>query len=421
MVRKTVLDPHLISLMFEEPFFAGISRRISKRETKRLSTAGVTVKDAELLMYFNPDFIASLEDKKVRGLLKHEIYHIVLEHLGGRRKEPHKRWNLATDLAINSLIPLDELPECGIVPGERTGFQAPEEFLAWVETLPKEKSSEWYFEKLQNEAPDDGGGCNGECDGNCQPGDGSGGDGEAGICTCPPRGFDDHSGWDDIPEDERELVKGKIKEAVREAVKEADRSNQWGSVSSSMRETLRRMISNQIDWRILLKNFVGMSLSSEKTTSRKRRNRKYRFMHPGTKRKRHARMAIAIDMSGSVSNDELELLFAELNNMAKRTTFTVIPFDHTVDEENIFEWRRGQSVPPRRFRSGGTDFDAPTRWINERKAMFDGLLILTDGECSQPQPCRIRRGWVITPGRSLYFSTPEIVINMSHAEQQEVA
>jgi len=419
MVRKTVLDPHLISLMFEEPFFAGISRRISKRESKQLSTAGVTVKDAELFMLFNPDFVESLAPKRVRGLIKHEIYHIVLEHLTGRRKEPHRQWNLAADMAINSLIPKDELPEGGIIPGERTGFKAPEDFLAWVETLPKEKTAEWYFEKLENEAPDNGGG-GGECDGSCQPSDGSGGE-PGGTCTCPPGGFDDHSGWDEIPADERELVKGKIKEVVKEAVKEADRSNGWGSVSSSMRETLRRLISNQIDWRVLLRNFIGMSLSSEKTTSRKRRNRKYRFMHPGTKRKRHARMAIAIDMSGSVSNEELELLFAELNNMAKRTTFTVIPFDHTVDEESIFEWRRGQSVPPRRFRSGGTDFDAPTRWINERKDKFDGLLILTDGECEQPRPCRIRRGWVITPGRSLYFSTPEIVINMSHAEKQEVA
>ena len=31
------------------------------------------------------------------------------------------------------------------------------------------------------------------------------------------------------------------------------------------------------------------------------------------------------------------------------------------------------------------------------------MIILTDGECSDPGPSRKRRAWVIVPGRKLYF------------------
>ena len=42
------LSPHLIRLMWDEPFFATIMRVIKKRETKQIPTAGVYCKDGEL-------------------------------------------------------------------------------------------------------------------------------------------------------------------------------------------------------------------------------------------------------------------------------------------------------------------------------------------------------------------------------------
>ena len=68
-----------------------------------------------------------------------------------------------------------------------------------------------------------------------------------------------------------------------------------------------------------------------------------------------------------------------------------------------------------RTRCGGTDFEAPTRHANKNKSRFDGYLILTDGECYEPTtPNRLKRGWVITPGRKLYFepSKRDFVIRM---------
>ena len=181
------LDPHLINLMWSEPFFSKILRKVTKRKTNDIPTAGVLAKDGQLQMWWNPKFLAGLTPEQVKGLLKHECYHLIFEHTTTRRHDPHLIWNYATDLAINSLIPEEELPEGGLIPGkafseltaeqkEKMGEESVaryERVSAKIESFPKEMAAEWYFSHLQDVADDiqqeqQGGGGSGE------PGDGEG-------------------------------------------------------------------------------------------------------------------------------------------------------------------------------------------------------------------------------------------------------
>ena len=109
------LGPHLVNLMWDEPFFAAMLRDITKVETDTIPTAGVLAKDGEIKMWWNRTFVAGLGAQKVKGLLKHEVYHLVFEHTTTRKKTPHLIHNYATDLAINSLIPVEELPELSLI------------------------------------------------------------------------------------------------------------------------------------------------------------------------------------------------------------------------------------------------------------------------------------------------------------------
>ena len=60
-----------------------------------IPTAGVRVDPdtAQFEMIYNPDFFASLPEDQVRGVLKHEFYHLIFEHVTSRKPEgvPHKR------------------------------------------------------------------------------------------------------------------------------------------------------------------------------------------------------------------------------------------------------------------------------------------------------------------------------------------
>ena len=74
------LQPHLVGMMLEEPFYAKMLRILSKIKTRSIPTAGVIAKDGDLQMYWNDRFMAALPGKQIRGVLKHEMLHLVFEH-----------------------------------------------------------------------------------------------------------------------------------------------------------------------------------------------------------------------------------------------------------------------------------------------------------------------------------------------------
>ena len=245
------------------------------------------------------------------------------------------------------------------------------------------------------------------------------GDGEGGQGSGLPGSMDDHDGWGDMSEEDKLVAEGKLKQAVSEAVKKCDRNGQWGSVGASMRETLRAMVNDSIDWKKILHSFCGRSQRANKARTHKRVNRKYPYIHPGVKRGHSASVAIYIDQSGSVGNDELELFFGALTQLGRMTNFTLFPFDYSVDEDNAVPWKRGQKHPPKRTRCGGTSFHSVEQHVEKTLGDFDGHIILTDGEASDPGPSRQRRCWVILPGCKLYFKPHpnDILVQMEHQQR----
>ena len=85
-VKEFNLNMHNARLLMNEPFFAGISRRVDKRPHRGVPTAGVRInpKTVQFELVYNPDFFAKLTDKQKLGVLKHEFYHLVFEHVTGR-------------------------------------------------------------------------------------------------------------------------------------------------------------------------------------------------------------------------------------------------------------------------------------------------------------------------------------------------
>ena len=65
------LQPHLVGMMLEEPFYAKMLRILTKNKTRQIPTAGVISKEGDLIMYWNDRFMAALEGKHVRGVLRH--------------------------------------------------------------------------------------------------------------------------------------------------------------------------------------------------------------------------------------------------------------------------------------------------------------------------------------------------------------
>ena len=398
------LKLHAYRLLMDEPFFAALSRRVEKREDRSIPTAGVRVnpESAQFEMFYNPEFFESLPEEQVRGVLKHEFYHLIFEHVTSRKPEGINPmvWNICADLAINSHL-VGELPEMACMPGGPN-----------FEDLPKGMSAEWYLanfpERPEGEDSEEGGSEGGEGEG--QPGEGQPGQGGQ------PSSFDDHSGWDDAddsPEQQaaNQMAKERLKQAMKQAAKEANNSAKgWGSVSADIKKDIIKRLESKVDWRKVLRYFIKTSQRASRRSSVKRINKRYAYIHPGKKVQRQAKIAIAIDQSGSVSDEMLASFFGELNGLAKLAEFTVVPFDTEVATDKVYVWKKGQNKAAERVSCGGTCFNAPTEYVNGQN--FDGVIILTDMEAPKPKACKAQRMWM-TDERGAshpYFKTNERVI-----------
>ena len=394
-----ILDDHIFRLLQREPFFAALSRRIDKQADSGIATAGVRINPdtSSFELRYNPEFMASLPDEQKTGVLIHEFYHLVFEHVLGRlpddlqgamenptpkQRSLFKLWNVAADLSINQLISRHSLPEKCCVPGEEP-----------FENMPLEKPAEWYYEKLKEEQEKRKE--NGEEQD--EPGYGQ---------------FDDHEGWGSAGEDsiDQEIAKERLKEALKKAVGEANSSSGWGTVSSSTRKDIMKRLTTQVDWRKVLRFFVHTSQRAYKRSTPKRINRRYPLIHPGRKVTRQAKIAISIDQSGSVSDDMLTTFYSELNKLADIAEFTVIPFDTIVDESKVFVWKKGENRKVERVLSGGTCFKAPTEYVNKKG--FNGHIILTDMAAPKPGPSKCQRMWMTDRANASrpYFKCKERVV-----------
>jgi predicted metal-dependent peptidase len=382
------LNMHVHRLLQSEPFFAALSRRIDKRESKAIPTAGVCVNpDTQAFeMIYNQEFFNGMTDAQRTDVLKHEFYHLVFQHVTARKPDGvnPKVWNFATDLAINSH--LSNLPDGCLMPG-----QGP--FVDY----PVGLSAEAYLELLKKDENFTGKGRGEEGD---EESEGDSGGGQ----------FDDHDGWGEADDTSKEIAKERLREAIKKAATEASAGNNWGSVSGDCRKIIMDKITTKIDWRKVLRYFVKTSQRANQKSTMKRINRRYPYIHPGRKADRTAKVAISIDQSGSVDDEMLAAFFSELNKLAELAEFTVIPFDTRVAEKKVYTWKKNESKKWERVLCGGTCFDAPTKYVNERN--FDGHIVLTDMMAPKPIRSNCQRMWMTTDyyANNPYFRTHERVI-----------
>jgi predicted metal-dependent peptidase len=404
------LNKHTARLLMREPFFAALSRRIDKTRTESLPTAAVRVNQdrAQFELLYNPKFMEQLSDEHRLGVIMHEFYHIIFEHVTGRMPEGGIQTidNVAMDLAINGLpemvgkLPNDSNPGPMMPSGKPMKACLPGE--GPFAHLPSGQTYEWYKAKLEDEGEGKG---EGEGEGG-EPGEGDGSGNGIGDMDS----FDDHQHFGETKGTTNEIAKERLKKTLRKAAEEADKARSWGSVSSQMRKQIMDSITTKVDWRKVLRYFVKTSQRADKRSTPRRLNKRYPRIHPGKRVRRQAKIAISIDQSGSVDDGMLALFFAELNKLSDVAEFTVIPFDSEVGEDNVYVWKKGQTRAWERVMCGGTDFDPPTKYVNERD--FDGHIVLTDLCAPKPIGSRCQRMWMTTPAYAArpYFQTNERVI-----------
>ncbi len=171
-------------------------------------------------------------------------------------------------------------------------------------------------------------------------------------------------------------------EQIRTLVENIKRTKQWGSLPGSLQDCIIASAIVKIDYRRVLSIFRATVLSSKRRLTRMIPSRRYGFQYMGSKRDFCTNLLVAIDVSGSVENNQISQALSIINRFFKYgvENIDVIQFDTEIhgEKESFKKDQRKYNIHGR----GGTDFQAAVdMFIKDR---YDGLIMITDGYADKP-------------------------------------
>jgi predicted metal-dependent peptidase len=171
---------------------------------------------------------------------------------------------------------------------------------------------------------------------------------------------------------------------LRGLVNEAAQGNAWGNLSGDLIAILIAGLRPAIDYRKILLGFRAAVLSSHKIPTRSKQSRRYGFLCLGRKNEFTTRLLIGVDVSGSISDSEIDLFYSGINRFFRYgvVSLEVAQFDAALkgEPESMKRARKTIQVTGR----GGTDFQPLFDYFGENKKNYDGLIVFTDGFAAIP-------------------------------------
>lgn len=157
----------------------------------------------------------------------------------------------------------------------------------------------------------------------------------------------------------------------------------WGSIPGNIVEEIEASTKAKIDYRQIFHGFRASILSSKRKLSRMRPNRRMGFEQMGSVREFSTRLLVAVDVSGSISDENLSNFYSVINKMFKYGIEQIdcVQFDCELGTvKRLNKASRKIEV----FGRGGTSFQPVFDYLGQHPE-YDGLIILTDGYAPIPK------------------------------------
>ena len=169
-----------------------------------------------------------------------------------------------------------------------------------------------------------------------------------------------------------------------EIINNLSASNSWGTIPGDMVEQIKNSLVVKIDYRRILSMFRASVLSNTRHLTRMLPSRRYGFENMGSKRDMKSNLLVAIDASGSVSTQQVEVALAAINRTFKYGVeyIDIVTFDTKVYADKLINAKK---IMPQItiYGRGGTAFQPVIDYYCNAKK-YDGLIIITDGWADKP-------------------------------------
>jgi len=347
-----------VGLLLRHPFFGNMATRLKIQAADDwLPTAAVDGRN----LYYNTQFFNAMNNKEVEFVIAHEILHMVYDHLGRRDDRDPKLYNIAADYIVNNLLVDDRI---GTKPSIVDCFQD-FKYRGWT--------SEEVYDDLYKEAKKNG----------------------KEILDKLGEMLDEHIDWEDSSDGDSDgKAKGRpsyskaeldqIRDEIKEAMINSAQTAGAGNVPAGIQRLIKELTESKMNWRELLRQQIQSTIKSDFTMSRPNRKSWHTgAILPGMNFDETIDICIALDMSGSIGNDQAADFLGEIKGIMdeyKDYKIKIWCFDTEVYGEDDFTADDGREITDYEIRGGGgTDFMANWRYMHDQDILPKKFIMFTDG------------------------------------------
>lgn len=349
------LEKAFKKLIITDPFYGLFCLNLPKRISTDVETLCVEPVGVNVGMCINPNFWKTLSDLEQIAVLKHEIGHIMFQHMFMSKSfSCHELFNISADLEVNSYI--EHLPSGALLPK--------------LFNLEPKLGTKVYYEKLKEQG--------------------------AGQETSGQGSIDDHSKWkafEECSDAYKQLISNTINASIKRVAEDVVKGR--GTVPAEFSEIVQKLTEKRpeiFNWRAYFRRLLGSVYDINIRLTRRKPSKRFEGS-AGVKHKKKVSILIAVDTSGSISTRELQEFFAEIHHIYKAgARITILECDAQINK--VVEYN-GTKIPEIVGR-GGTSFDPPMEYYVKHRKEYASLIYFTDGECSLPKLRPTGVIWVIT-------------------------
>ena len=382
---ETKLAAARTRLILDKPFLGALVLRLPMIEAAP-EWCPTTATDARSF-YYNADYIDALKPEQVQFVLAHEALHCALSHFARRGHRVKYRWDIACDHAVNPLLVKEGLtPPPGAWWDESFVGMTAEEIYPLID----ENNSDQPMDRHVYDEQDSGQGQNPQdaSQGGHKPHEDDGRGGSDGSPTEGASEGESTQGGAPQPEplgyDEREQLTVQWRQRLAGAAQQALQANKLGG---DMARLVDHLLQPQLPWRMLLAHYLTMTARDDYTYMRPSR-REGSAILPSL-RSAQVELCVALDISGSVHDEEMEEFVSEVDGLKGqlRARVTILACDAALTEDGPFVFESWEDIRlPEKFTGGGgTSFVPVFEWVDEQDRKPDVLVYFTDAEGEFPE------------------------------------
>ena len=339
-------------------------------------------------IYFNPAFIAELDLAEAQFVLAHEALHCALGHFARRAQRERRRWDVATDHAVNLLLVDDGLrpPPEALLNIHFRGLAA-EEIYSLLPAEPVERILDRHlYDCADTGLPRDRV--------RRSQGEGHSDEGAPGISNA------DSQSWDDAGDERRLRQPAAAPPPEPTALERDELARAWqsrlaaaaqqarraGRLGASWLRAIDELIQPELPWRALLARFM-LSMARDDYSFQRLSRRGGDALLPSLQSS-EVDVHVALDTSGSIGDEELRQFATEIDALKGqiRARVTVHACDEALAADGPWTFQAWEPItlPGELHGGGGTSFVPVFDWIEREYLRPDLLVYFTDAEGEFP-------------------------------------